>query len=67
LSSYRKMTMSALEGAIIGHYIGKYIVNAIVGIFQFVFLIFKSIFLILKYGFYGISWLIHKSTTIKLK
>jgi hypothetical protein len=26
--------MSALEGAIIGHYIGKYIVNAIVGIFQ---------------------------------
>lgn len=59
--------MSALEGAIIGHYIGKYIMNTIVGIFQFVFLIFKSIFLILKYSLYGISWLIHKSATIKLK
>jgi len=59
--------MSALEGAIIGHYIGKYIVNAIIGIFQIVFLIFKSIFLILKCVFYGISWLIHKSATIKLK
>jgi hypothetical protein len=32
-----------------------------------VFLIFKFIFLILKCGFYGVSWLIHKSTTIKLR
>jgi len=61
------MIMSVLEGAIIGHYIGKYIVNAIVGIFQFVFLIFKFMFLILKCGFYGVSWLIHKSATIKLR
>jgi hypothetical protein len=39
------MTMSALEGAIIGHYIGKYIVNAIVGIFQIrISCIFKSVF-----------------------
>ena len=61
------MTMSALEGAIIGHYIGKYIVNAIIEFFQIVFLAFKLIFIILKCGFYGISWLIHKSATIKLK
>ena len=60
------MTMSALEGAIIGHYIGKYIVNAIIGFFQIVFLAFKLIFIILKCVFYGISWLIHKSATIKL-
>ncbi len=50
------MTMSALEGAIIGHYIGKYIVNAIIEFFQIVFLAFKLIFLILKCGFYGF-WL----------
>jgi hypothetical protein len=59
--------MFLLESTIIGHYIGKYIVNAIVGIFQFVFLIFKSVFLILKYCFCGISWLIHKPVAIKLK
>lgn len=61
------MTMSALEGAIIGHYIGIYIVNAIVGFFQIVFLAFKLIFIILKCVFYGISWLIQKSATIKLR
>ena len=61
------MTMSALEGAIIGYYIGKYIVNTIIEFFKIVFLAFKLIFIILKCVFYVISWLIQKSATIKLR